>query len=397
MSNDVVMRGFPPDYEHLVTLGNWRRAPYNRWSFHHVREFIGSANIPNDPSNVREIPTNPSDVSTISYDDGGSENTVRGMLDGTENDAIVVLHKGCLVYEEYANGMTTETPHILFSVSKSVTAMVAGIAMERGALEADALVTDYIPEMARSAYEGATVRNLLDMTAGVTFVEDYTASEGPIVQYREASGWNPRTTTPADMHLRGFLTSMTGVEKDHGGQFRYISPNTDLLGWVIERATDTRFADFMSETIWKPMGASRDAYVVVDGEGAPRTAGGICSTARDLALFGQLMADSGRRDGTQIIPEDWINDTRSNGDLDAWNCGDYADEYPDWGMRYRNKWYVMGESDAPFIGIGIHTQFLFVDPEREFVCAKFSSSPDAVSASKETSFLRACCAMANAL
>lgn len=397
MSNDAVMQGFPPARKHLVTIGNWREAPFNRWSLHHARELMGSAPIACDPANTRTLNERPKDITSIAFDDGGRENTVRGMIDSTDNDGIVVLHKGDLVFEEYANGMTAETPHILFSVSKSVTAMVAGIVIERGQLNADALITEYIPEMENSAYKGATVRHLLDMTTGVSFIEDYTATDGPIVRYREASGWNVRTVTPPDMHLRGFLASMTDVEKEHGGQFRYLSPNSDLLGWVIERATNTRFADLMSEAVWRPMGASRDAYVVIDGEGAPRTAGGICTTARDLAMFGQLMADGGRRGNVQIIPESWIDDTRTNGDVDAWACGDYADDYTDWDMRYRNKIYVMGDNKAPFLGIGIHTQFLFVDPEHGFVCAKFSSSPDAVSLEKENAFLRACCAMAEAL
>ena len=380
-----------------TTLENWRTAPYSRWSFQHVREIIPTASIPNDPLNTRSFPGRPVDLSGVSYTDGGHQKTVQQMLDDSDNDAFMVVHGGDIVFEDYRNGMDAWTPHILFSVSKSVTAMVAGIVVGRGQLDPDALITEYIPEMSGSAYAGATVRHLLDMTAGVAFDEDYTATDGAIIRYREAAGWNVRTVTRPDFHLHTFLAGMDAVEKKHGGQFRYISPNTDLLGWVIERATGRCFGDVMSEALWRPMGASRDACITVDGVGSTRTAGGICAAAYDLAMFGQLILENGERDGARIIPRDWITDTRTNGSTDEWNIGDYADGYPDWAMRYRNKWYLMGDGDAPLFAAGIHGQFLYLDPARNLVCAKFSSQADVVDFTKELSFLRACVAIGDTL
>jgi len=393
MSNDRLMQGFPPAAEDRVTLKNWRMEPYSRWSFQHIREIIPTAPIPNDPAHVRPVAERPRDLAAVVYGDGERQNTVRQMLDQTDNDAFVVLHNGDIVFEEYGNGMDASAKHILFSVSKSVTAMVAGIVVEHGKLNPDAPITDYIPEMSATAYAGATVRHLLDMTAGITFDEDYTATEGLIVRYREASGWNLRSVTDVDFHMRDFLMQMTDVEKPHGGQFRYISPNTDLLGWVLERATGIRFADLMSQLLWRPMGAASEACIAVDGIGAPRTAGGICATARDLAMFGQLILENGQFGGSQIIPATWIADTRTNGSVDEWNCGDYADDYTDWPMRYRNKWYVTGEGESALFAAGIHGQFLYIEPANNMVCAKFSCQSDAVDSEKEMSFFRACAAI----
>ncbi len=380
-----------------ATLENWRTAPYSRWGFQHVREIIPTASIPNDPSNTRSFAGRPMDLTGVSYTDGDEQKTVQQMLDTSDNDAFMVLHDGDIVFEDYRDGMDAWTPHILFSVSKSVTAMVAGIVVAQGQLDPDALITDYIPEMSGSAYAGATVRHLLDMTAGIAFDEDYLATEGAIVRYREAAGWNARSITGPDLDLRTFLSEMNEVEKQHGGQFRYISTNTDLLGWVLERATGTCFVDLMSKTLWRPMGASRDAYITVDRTGAPRTAGGICATVHDLAMFGQLILENGERDGIRIIPRAWITDTRTNGSTDEWNTGDYADDYPDWAMRYRNKWYVTGDGDAPLFAAGIHGQFLYLDPTRKLVCAKFSSQADVVDSARELSFLRACVAIGDTL
>lgn len=397
MPDEPMMQGFPPIPAHRVTQGNWRTAPYSRWGFQHVREFIPTASIPNDPSNVRSLARRFVDLANIGYTSADRKSTVQQMLDGSANDAFLVLHNGDIVCEEYGNGMGPTTAHILFSVSKSVTAMVAGIIVERGQLEPESQITDYIPEMAGSAYAGATVRHLLDMTAGIAFDEDYSATDGAIIRYREAAGWNVRSVTDDNLHLRAFLTEMGDLEKQHGGQFRYISPNSDLLGWVLERATDTRFVDLMSKFLWQPMGASQEACITIDSVGAPRTAGGICATIHDLAIFGQLIAENGVRDGVQIIPGEWIADTRKNGSTEEWNTGDYADDYPDWEMRYRNKWYVTGGPDAPLFAAGIHGQFLFIDPVRKLVVAKFSSQATAVDSAEEMSFLRACVAIGDTL
>ncbi len=166
---------------------------------------------------------------------------------------------------------------------------------------------------------------------------------------------------------------MTESEGLHGGRFKYVSPNTDLLGWLIERATGQRYADLMSELIWKPMGAGRDAYITVDRLGAPRCAGGVCATVRDLARLGQLMLEDGSRGGTQIVPSGWINDIARNGDPEAWAAGNLVQHLPGLPIRYRSAWYVW-EGAAPILfALGVYGQYLFVDRARSIVISKVSS------------------------
>jgi CubicO group peptidase (beta-lactamase class C family) len=179
---------------------------------------------------------------------------------------------------------------------------------------------------------------------------------------------------------------MTERDGPHGGRFHYVSPNTDLLGWVIERATGRRYADLISELIWRPMGAARSAYITVDRLGAPRSAGGICATLRDLALVGQLIANGGTRGGNQVLPRAWLDDIAASGDPQAWSAGDFAAYLP--GARYRSKWYV-DDSDGPLLfGLGIHGQYLFVDAERQLVIAKVSSEDPPLDAALIASTLR---------
>jgi CubicO group peptidase (beta-lactamase class C family) len=369
-----LMHGFPPAPEGQVTLANWRTSPFNRWAFHHVREVVPSADISHDPATALEFRSTPLDMRTLRIDrDGAPALSLEEFLEETNTDGLVIVHRGRIVFERYANGMTADSPHILMSVSKSLLGLLAGVLAAGGALEPDRLVTDVIPELAVTAYQGATIRHLLDMRAGVAFDEDYLATSGPIIAYRKAANWSSLEPGDAPSDLRSFCREMTKSAGRHGGTFNYVSPNTDLLGWVIERATGQRYADLMSALLWKPTGAARSAYITVDRLGAPRCAGGVCTTVRDLARVGQLMVQAGARGGTQIVPESWIDDITRNGDPDAWAAGSLTRYYPGLPIRYRSKWYVL-EGKAPLLfGLGIHGQNLFVDRARQIVIAKVSS------------------------
>jgi CubicO group peptidase (beta-lactamase class C family) len=369
-----LMAGFPPAPEGQVTLANWRQSPFNHWAFHHVREIIPSADIPNDPRAVSTLKSAPQDFGDlpVAAADGTSV-PFRQFLADTDTDGIVILHKGAVVLEHYANGMTERSPHILMSVSKSMLGLVAGILSGARILDVDRPVTDYIPEVARTAYAGATVRHLLDMRTGLVFDENYLATEGPIIEYRKSTNWNPLAPGETPSDLRSFYRHLTEADRPHGGRFHYISVNTDLLGWVVERASGKRFADLFSELIWQPMGAAENAYITVDRLGASRCAGGMCMATRDLARIGQLILERGARGTQQIIPESWIADILENGDTDAWNASTFVDLYPGLPMHYRAKWYVEHGRQPLLFGMGIHGQNLFIDPANEIVIAKFSS------------------------
>jgi CubicO group peptidase (beta-lactamase class C family) len=330
-----------------VTLANWRTAPFNRWAFHHVRELVPSADIPNDPAKIRPLVLHETDLMGI-----------EGFLRETDTDAMAIVHRGRLVFERYANGMTDEAPHILMSVSKSML----GLLIHEIGIDAKRLVADVVPDVEATAYRGATIRHLLDMRAGVVWDENYLATSGPIVEYRKATGWNPLAPGEEPSDLKSFYQTLQKTAP-HDGPVHYVSPNSDLLGWVVERAAGRRYADLMSELVWKKIGAERSAYITVDRLGAPRCAGGMCVTLRDLARVGQWLIEA-RGDFLASI---------ENGDQAAWRAGDLAKYFPGLPMRYRDQWYVL-EGEAPLVfGLGIHGQNLFIDRANEIVIAKFSS------------------------
>ena len=171
----LIIQGFPSAEQNHVSLANWRKAPYCHWAFHHVREIVPTAEIPNNPADVWELEAGVMDISCLGLEK---------IMADTDSDAVVILHDDKLVHEIYRNGMTANDPHILMSVSKSMLGLVAGTLVERGELAIDNLITKFVPELSETAYAGATVRDLLDMRAGIFFDEDYLATEGPIVDYR---------------------------------------------------------------------------------------------------------------------------------------------------------------------------------------------------------------------
>ncbi len=369
------MENFPPADADQVTLANWRTAPFSAWAFSRVRELIPTADIPNNPTDVWELPSEPQNLSELRID---ANLDLEGYLEATYTDGFVVLHKSRIVAEEYRTAAGAHEPHILMSVSKSMLGALAGILADKGVLDTAAPVTQYIPEMETTAWNGASVQNVLDMRAGVGFDENYEATSGAIIEYRKATGWNPLLPGETASDLRSFFQRVTDADGLHQDRFHYVSPNTDLMAWVIERATGTRYADLMSKYLWQPMGAETSAYITIDRLGAPRAAGGMCVTVRDLARVGLLVANNGRRDEVQVLPQAWIDDVLGNGDADAWQNGDFAPYFPAGAFHYRNKWYVERGDNPMLFCVGIHGQNLYVLPAQQLVIAKMSSRPGAL-------------------
>ena len=357
-----LMTGFPPPPDKRVTLSNWRKPPFNRWAFNHVSELVPSAFV----RAARDATPLEAGSRRLDLDD---------WLEKTFTDSIVVMKDGKLVFENYADGQSPDGPHIWMSVSKSILGLVAGIVAGRSQLDVDAPLTELIPELEGSAFAGATARDALDMRVGIRFDEDYLATSGAIIEYRKSHLWDPVPVGESPTDMRSFLLTLTERDGEHGGRFHYVSPNTDLLGWVLERATGTRYADLVSETLWQPIGAERDAYITVDRFGAPRCAGGFCATPRDMARIGRLFVTGGRHGGVQVVPERWIKDIAGFDGATAWEAGDFVDLFDGAQMHYRSQWYVLRGERPLVFGVGVFGQHVFIDPAADLVIAKCSSQP----------------------
>jgi CubicO group peptidase (beta-lactamase class C family) len=382
MVREPLMSGFPPPAESRATLANWQDPPYNRWSFQHLRELIPTQRISRGHSLRPALGQQHGGGSPV-LDDvtvyrlAGHTSTFAEVIAETWTDAIVVLHDGQIVFEQYFNGMAEETPHLLMSVTKSVIGCIAGVLVEQGLLDPDKQANTYVPEIVGSGYDGATVRHLLNMRTGVAFREEYTNPDSEVRVMERYMGWRPGEDDHEARGMYFYLTKL-GTDTDHGGPFVYRSADTDMLGWVCERAAGARMADLISLLIWQPMRAEFDAEITCDGVGSAIHDGGMSARARDLARFGQLILDDGFVHGASIVPERWLHEARA---LDPDIRGAFAasDSEPVLtGGWYRNQfWFVPGPLGDLQLCLGIHGQMVLVDRATRTVSVKMSSWPSA--------------------
>lgn len=360
-----------PAPDRLVTLANWRQAPFSAWGFRNVRRLIPTANIAAS-GKATILETSLEEIGHIGFDGhDGNPTTVNQALRATHTDAFVVLRRGRIASEWYGDGMSAATAHIIFSVSKSICGTLGGILADRGRLDPEDRVIDYIPELASSVYAGCKIQHLLDMTVGIAFNEDYEDPKGDVVRYRHAAGWDPLPPGEPPADLRSYFASLKPDGKRHGELFHYVSTNTDVLGWVYERACSQPYADIVSEYLWTPLGAERDAYITVDTHNAMRAAGGMCVTPRDLARFGEMIRRRGIAEGRQVVPGAWIDDINECGDPQAWALSEFADIFPN--ASYRNNWYRIDRTKSVLCALGIHGQWIYIHPEAELVIVRMAS------------------------
>ncbi|HEU5419204.1 MAG TPA: serine hydrolase [Streptosporangiaceae bacterium] len=373
------MAGAPPFADHAqVTLANWTDPPFNRWAFQHLRELIPTAPIPR-PDQPRPLPRAARDLLGLRFSSGARELSVADLLAETYTDGFLVLHHGQIITEIYMNGLAPGTEHLLMSTSKSVTGTLAGVLAGRGQLDPEAQVTAVLPELRETSFEGATVRDLLDMRAGTRFNEDYDDPDADVRICDRVYLWRPDDGEPRPADALAYFATLVN-DGEHGGPFRYRSILTDVLGWVLERAGGARLHELLARDLWQPMGAEFDASITVDGHGNALADGGICAALRDVARFGQLILDGGQAGGRTVVPAEWIADT-IRGAADgpaAFAAGDGA-SYPP-GGHYRNFWWV-DDPAVPFLhAVGIHGQHVFVHGPAQVVVVKLSTWPTATSA-----------------
>jgi CubicO group peptidase (beta-lactamase class C family) len=337
--------------------------PHQIWSFRHVREIIPTERV-RKAALARELPPEPRpDILDLTFEAHDGPIVLGDFLRHRERDALVVLHNGNLAAEWLAEGMRDDEPHLIFSVTKSITGLLANALASKGLLDLDKTVADYVPEAAAGGFGNATLHQMLDMEASYAFVEDY--SPGPdVTAYRHAAGWYPAPDgAPA---LEEFLLTRQ-AEGEHGQKFRYLSPTTDMVGVICARVSGMTWAQAVSTYLWQPAGAEEHAEVTVDREGTPRAAGGFCTVPRDLARLGQLVADG----GLGAVSPEYLDDIMHGGDPDHWAIGDFADFFP--GGAYRSFWYKPRVDPDVLLGVGIHGQLLYVDVARNVVVVILSS------------------------
>jgi len=401
-SDPVKMRwmvGSPPPADKLIRYDDMSiyRFPQTRWSFANFRQFVPTSNVWRGDGAVAALPRAlRDDIDAVTFTPMGRSEamTWAQSLEANYTDAIIVLHRGRIVYERYFGVMQPHQPHMAMSVTKSIFGTLGAMLVAEGKLDENALVTKYIPELAGTAYADATVRQVLDMTIGVKYSENYADPKAEVWQHARAGGVFPRPPGyEGPTSFYGYLRTLQ-KEGEHGQAFAYKTVNTDVLGWLIRRATGQTVGQVLSERIWQKLGAERDAYMVIDSEGTEFAGGGFNPTLRDMARFGEMMRLGGRFNGQQIVPQAVVDDIRRGADKDGFAKAGYTLLQ---GWSYRDMWWVSHNEHGAFSARGIHGQVIYIDPRAEMVIARFGSHPLAANANVDPTSLPAYQALAKHL
>jgi CubicO group peptidase (beta-lactamase class C family) len=292
------------------------------------------------------------------------------------------------------NQMRPETPHLLFSVTKSFTGLMAAQLVHEGKLDPAAKVTRYIPELAGSAWDDMNVRDVMDMTGGVLFREVYTDPTSEVFAYAWAAGMLPAPPNYAGPKtVYDFLKTLK-KDGEHGAGFVYRTVHSEVLGWLVSRATGRHWADLMSEQLWSKLGMEEDAYVMVDAVGTPLQGSGLNATARDLARFGEMLRRGGEFNGQRVFAKAVVDETARGGDREKFKASGMAFRP---GYSYRNQWWILHNADGAWEASGIHGQFVHINPAAEMVVVKLSSHPVAGAGFTHPTTLKAWAALAKAV
>ncbi|MEX1828247.1 serine hydrolase domain-containing protein [Luteibacter sp. CQ10] len=284
----------------------------------------------------------------LSLDDYMREHHVAG---------IMVLQDGRVRLERYGLGATPDTRWTSFSVAKSFTSTLVGAALRDGSIHGlDDKVTRYIPELATGAYRDVTVRQLLTMTSGVRWNEDYADPRSDVARMYEGE------RQPGVPLLVTYMSKLPR-EFAPGEHWVYKTGETDLVGILVERATGRTLADYLSDTVWKPYGMAADArWLKDDVDGTEAGGSGVSATLADYARMGQFLLDGGVAAGRPVLADGWIEDaTRRHADIGV----------P--GRGYGYQWWTY--DDGSYAGIGIFGQLLHVDPKRHLVIVQLAAWP----------------------
>jgi CubicO group peptidase (beta-lactamase class C family) len=389
------MTGFPPTGDKVITNQLKNKYPQQRWVFQHAREFGPTRNIRRGAGPVMTLPSAPRNLDGFIFEDGkGHKITIAAWQKTTYTDALVVLHKGRIVYERYYNIGAAETPHLLFSVTKSFTGLLAAQLIQEGRLDVDALVIKYVPELIDSAWGDMKVRDVLDMTGAVRYREVYTDPTTEIFGYMFASGMLPPPPNYAGPKtIYDFLKTLK-KEGDHGAGFVYRTVHSEVLGWIVSRITGKHFADLMSEQIWQKLGMEEDAYIAIDAVGTPWQGSGLCATARDLARFGEMLRHGGELNGRRVFDKAVIDNLRKGGDREKFKASGMNFRA---GYSYHNQWWILHNADGAYEASGVHGQMIHINPAAEMVVVKLSSHPVAGAGFTHPLTLRAWEALAKAV
>lgn len=337
-------------------------APENMLAFHNMDQLFQTRVVPCSGP-VRTLPH--ADAALPDYTGPGGPMSEDNWEDATYTSAMLVMRDGRILHESYRNNTGQATHFISFSMAKSITSMLVGIALDKGFIHAlDQPASDYVPELKGSGYDGVTIRQLLQMRSGVDYEERYDFGATPSTAAKIFTNALVKNKERfADMAPR------LGRKWAPGSHFNYSTLDTAVLGWVLERATHQTLESFTEQYLWAPMGMESYGFWLADGgPGVGRALNGMGynATLRDFARLGQMMLDDGRFNGRQIVPAQWVRQSTA--------MVPFGDGGPMPEGGYGFQWWKLDDTGA-YSALGLQGQFIYVHPATRTVIVKLSFFP----------------------
>lgn len=285
-------------------------------------------------------------------DIAGTERPLADVLAELDTTSLVILRDGKIIHESYYLGTGPDDLRISWSVAKSFMSGLYGNALANGDIASlDDEVTTYVPELKGTAYEGATLRNILNMSSGIRYNEDYLDPQSDINKMSR--------TIALGRSLDDYTASLKERQFEPGTDWQYVSMDTHVAAWALRKATGRTLHDLWEET-YGPLGFRQQPYYVVDGTDTAFALGGLNLTTRDYAKFGQLFLQMGEWKGEPLIPTDWV----------AQSTVHSAPALSDRDVGYGYQWWVPMPADQDYFAVGVYGQYIYIDPKTNIVIAK---------------------------
>jgi CubicO group peptidase (beta-lactamase class C family) len=351
----------------------WALGPTSAATLRSIAEILPTRRIAPAPrASVLREPTAPY---AVTYSFGGHEHTIADFAARTDTTGLLILKGDQIVFEGYYQGADRQDTFMSFSTGKSFVSTLVALAVGDGSIKSiEDPVVRYLPEVAGSAYEKAKIRDVLQMSSGTSYTEEYEDPKSDIAQFARLMDRNQGG-------LYDFSRSFKAA-RPPGTQFYYASTDTEVMGALVARATGKSLSQYMSERLWKPLGAEAPARWALDQPGAAgreMAAGGLQVELRDYGRFGLLFANDGRVGERQLLPKGWVAEaTRPRAPY-----VDFGKLVPGYPLGYGYFWWCLPGPNNRFTAEGIHGQFVFVDPVEKLVVVKLSSWPHAWEDEKE--------------
>jgi len=289
---------------------------------------------------------------------GNSKNTEE-FLDYSRTTGLLIIHNDTIVFENYNNDLQQDETHISWSVSKSLVATLVGIAVEKDMFKIDEPITKYLPQFKETGYDNVIIKDILQMSSGVGFNEDYADFFSDINKFGRAFAMGTS--------LEDFSKSLNR-EKPPGTICHYVSINTQMLGLLLAEVSGKSITTLTKEWLWDPMGAEYEANWIVDNTGFEVVLGGLNATLRDFSKLGLVYLHDGYYNNNQIVPSQWVKEATTP-DADHLMPNDNSGS-----LGYAYQWWIPPNDPNAFFAHGVYNQFIYIQPDKNLVITKLSAN-----------------------